>query len=369
MMPETKIVRYAVVGLGWIAQEAVLGAFRHSAHSQLAALVTGDAAKAADLGSAYKVPVYGYQNFDRLLSSGDIDAVYISLPNSMHAEYATRAAEAGINVLCEKPMAQTSLECEQMIHAAEASGASLMIAYRLHFEPANLKAIEVILSGAIGESRTFSSSFSQNVKPGDIRLRAELGGGPLMDMSIYQINAVRYLFREEPEEVAAFATRPSNDSRFQEVDESVSAMLRFPGDRLAAFTTTFGGAPSDEWQLVGTEGALTLRHAFEYHDTKELVTTTGEKESKQSFSKHDQFGAEIEYFSECILAGRQPEPSGREGLADIRVIEALTRSIMEGKPISLPAYEVDARPTPDQEKKLPPVKAKKIVHAAAPTGG
>ncbi len=367
-MPEIKTLRYAVVGLGWIAQEAVLPAFKHSAHSQLAALVTGDAVKATDLASAYNVPAYGYQDFDRLLSGGDIDAVYISLPNSMHAEYATRAAEAGIHVLCEKPMAASSRECEQMIQTAESSGACLMIAYRLHFEPANLKAIEIIQSGAIGEPRTFSSSFSQNVKSGDIRLKANLAGGPLMDMGIYQINAARYLFREEPVEVAAFATRPSNDARFQEVNESVSVMLRFPGDRLAGFAMTFGGAPSDEWELVGTKGSLSLRHAFEYHQAKELVTTIGGKEHKQSFSKRDQFGGEIEYFSECILGGRQPEPSGAEGLADIRIIEALTQSISEGRPISIPPYELDARPSPDQEKKLWPVKAKKIVRAAAPTG-
>ncbi|HEY6988612.1 MAG TPA: Gfo/Idh/MocA family oxidoreductase [Bryobacteraceae bacterium] len=368
-MADSKSVRYAVVGLGWIAQEVVLPAFEHSAHSELAALVTGDAEKARELGEAYKIPrTYSYEEFDRVLVSEEVDAIYISLPNSMHAEYAIRAAQAGIHVLCEKPMAASIGECKEMIRAAEDAGTLLMIAYRLHFEPANLKAIELVGSGEIGQPRTFVSSFSQNVKPGDIRLKEDLAGGPLMDMSIYQINAARYLFREEPTEVMAFATRPTGDDRFREVYESISALLRFPGDQIAAFTTSFGGAASDEWQLVGTRGTVNLKHAFEYHEEKEMTITIEGKEKKESFPKLDQFGAEIQYFSECILEGKNPEPSGQEGLADIRVIEGLLKSIEENKPVSLVPYEVGARPSGEQEMKLPPVKSKKIVHAAAPTG-
>jgi predicted dehydrogenase len=365
---DPKTVRYAVVGLGWIAQEVVLPSFEHSAHSELTALVTDDAEKARELSEAYNISVTcSYDNFGGLMNSEDIDAVYISLPNSLHAQYAIRAAQAGVHVLCEKPMAANSRECEDMIRASEEAGSLLMIAYRLHFEPANLTAIETIQSGAIGEPRTFSSSFSQNVKPGDIRLKSSLAGGPLMDMGIYQINAARYLFRSEPVEVAALATKPANDERFREVHESVSSILRFSGDRIAAFTTSFGAAPSDEWQVVGTKGSLRLQHAFEYHGEKELVSMIDDQEEKQSFPKRDQFGAEIEYFSECILEGRNPEPSGKEGLADIRIIEALLQSIREGKPISLTPYPTDTRPSKAQEKKLPPVRAKTMIHAAAPT--
>jgi predicted dehydrogenase len=364
---DPKSVRYAVVGLGWIAQEVILPAFRHSAHSELTALVTGDPEKARELGQAYRVgATYSYQEFDRLLGSGDVDAVYIALPNSLHAEYSSRAARAGVHVLCEKPMAASIGECNEMIRAAEDAGSLLMIAYRLHFEPANLKAIDLIQSGAIGQPRTFTSSFSQNVKAGDIRLKENLAGGPLMDMGIYQINAARYLFRAEPTEVMAFAAKPAGDDRFQEVHESVSAMLRFPGDRIAAFTTSFGGAPFDEWQFVGERGVLNLKHAFEYHEEKELTSMIDGRQKKETFSRLDQFGAEIQYFSECILEGKNPEPSGREGLADLRVIEGLLKSIEEGKPVSLSPYEVDSRPSGEQEMKLPPVRSKKIVHAAAP---
>jgi predicted dehydrogenase len=244
----------------------------------------------------------------------------------------------------------------------------LMIAYRLHFEPANLKAIDLIQSGEIGQPRMFVSSFSQNVKPGDIRLKEDLAGGPLMDMGIYQINAARYLFRDEPTEVMAFGTKPADDERFKEVHESVSAILRFPGDRIAAFTTSFGSAPYDEWRLIGTQGILDLKHAFEYHEEKEMTITIEGKQKKESFPKLDQFGVEIQYFSECVLEGKNPEPSGREGLADIRVIEGLLKSIEENKPVSLAPYEIDSRPSREQEMKLPPVKSKKIIHAAAPTG-
>jgi glucose-fructose oxidoreductase len=365
----TKQVRYAVVGLGWIAQKAVLPAFKHVSNSQLTCLVTDDEQKARELSKAYQVDAtYQYEDFDRLVSSGEIDAVYIALPNSMHADFAVRAARAGLHVLCEKPMASNSRECEGMIGAAEETGSLLMVAYRLHFEPANLKAIDLVQSGAIGQPRTFTSTFSQNVKPGDIRLKAGLAGGPLMDMGIYQINAARYLFRDEPVEVMAFGTKPTNDDRFREVHESVSTMLRFPNDQVAAFTTSFGGADSDEWQLVGTKGTLSLQPAFDYHEEKKLTSVIDGDTKKQSFPKLDQFGGEIQYFSECILEGKSPEPSGREGLADLRIIEALFQSMQTGTPVALGPYEVDSRPSKNQEKKLSPTKEKKIVGAAAPTG-
>ena len=293
---DSKKVRYAVAGVGWIAQEAVLPAFGNVPNSKLVALVTHNPRKAGEIGRRHHVKAIGYEQYDELLASGEIDAVYIALPNRQHREYAVRAARAGVHVLCEKPMAETELDCMEMIEAAQQGGVKLMIAYRLHFEPANLHAIETIRSGRIGEPRFFSSVFSQNVAEGNIRLSRELGGGPLMDMGVYCVNAARYLFRSEPVEVSAFKAQ-GKDKRFEQVPEMVSAMLRFPGDRLASFTCSFGAAATDAYRIVGTNGDLRLEPAYDYHQQLDCYLTVDGKTAKKSFEKHDQFGAELLYFS------------------------------------------------------------------------
>src|ERR1700740_261755 len=178
-----KKIRYAVIGLGHIAQAAMLPAFKHARrNSELTALVSGDAKKLQLLAQKYHTRyAVSYDQYDDLLKSGDIDAVYIALPNSLHAEYSIRAARAGIHVLCEKPMAVTAKECTAMIKAARTNRVKLMIAYRLHFEEANLKAIQTVESGKIGVPRFFNSLFSLQVKEGNIRTQENLGGGTLYD--------------------------------------------------------------------------------------------------------------------------------------------------------------------------------------------
>ena len=163
-------IRYGVVGLGHIAQVAVLPAFAHAAHSELTALISDDNTKLRELSRRYRVPhTYSYEEYDRCLREGHIDAVYLALPNSLHCEYATRAARAGIHVLCEKPMAVTESECRQMIHAARQAKVKLMVAYRLHLERANVKAVDIVRSGKLGKLRMFNSTFTMQVRPGDIR--------------------------------------------------------------------------------------------------------------------------------------------------------------------------------------------------------
>src|ERR1700681_1126883 len=188
-----KKVRYAVVGLGYISQVAVLPAFAHAReNSELTALVSGDPKKLEALSRKYRVErTYMYEQYADCLKSGEIDAVYVALPNHMHRAYTESAARAGIHVLCEKPMALTETECQAMIAAVEQSGVKFMIAYRLHFERGNLDAIEVVNSGKIGEPRIFDSIFSQQVRAGNSRLRQDVGGGPVYDMGIYCSHASR----------------------------------------------------------------------------------------------------------------------------------------------------------------------------------
>jgi len=363
-----KKVRYAVVGLGYIAQIAVLPAFKHARNSELRALVSSDPKKLKELGRKYGVSnTYSYEDYASCLESGEVDAVYIALPNVMHREYAERAARAGIHVLCEKPMAITEQECESMIEAAQRNRVKLMIAYRLHFEEANLRAVDIVNSGKLGQPRIFNSVFSQQVKEGDIRLQKKLGGGTLYDMGTYCINASRYLFREEPVEVSAF-TGKSGDKRFREVDEACSAVMRFPQDKLATFTSSFGAASISSYEVLGTRGTLRLDPAYEFAEPLRYELTVNEKKQTKKFPKRDQFAPELIYFSNCVLKDKDPEPSGLEGLADVRIIRALYRSAESGSPVKLESFPLRKRPAPAQEITSPPIQKPKLVNAQSPSG-
>ena len=366
MRPGRKKTNYAVVGLGYIAQAAILPAFANaSRNSKLAALVSGDPRKLRKLKKKYDVPfVYSYEDYDACLESGEIDAVFIALPNNMHCEYTVRAAEKGIHVLCEKPMAVTEDECLQMIEAAKSNRVKLMIAYRLHFEEANLKARAIVRSGQLGAPRIFNSVFTMQVKEGDIRVQAELGGGTLYDIGIYCINAARYLFGDEPTEV--FATSVWNtEQRFEEVDEMTAAVLRYPGDKIGAFTVSFGAADVSEYRVVGTRGSLTLDPAYEHASGLSYVLDVNGRKKKKSFRKRDQFAPELIYFSNCIARDREPEPSGIEGLADVQIIRALYRSARNGKPEAVHPVS-DLPPHPGQDIRRPAAKKPELVHASSP---
>jgi predicted dehydrogenase len=362
-------VRYAVVGLGYIAQSAVLPAFDHArSNSKLAALVSDDPEKLDKLGKRYRVKnTYSYDAYDECLRSGNIDAVYIALPNNLHKEYSVRAAAAGIHVLCEKPMAVTETDCKAMIDAAEKHNVKLMVAYRLHFESANLAAIEMVKSGEIGDARFFISSFSQQVKEGDIRLKAELGGGSLYDMGIYCLNAARYIFQAEPYEVMAFAAN-NREPRFRSVDEMLQAQMRFPEDRLASFISSFGSAETSFYRVIGTKGDILLEPAYEYSTGLHMRWTVDGKTHDQDFPKRDQFAPELLYFSECVLRNKKPQPSGHEGLADVRVIQALYRSALSHQPVTLGTFPLGKRPNKRQEILRPPVrKMPTLVNAEPPS--
>jgi glucose-fructose oxidoreductase len=360
-------IRYAVVGLGYISQAAVLPAFAHAReNSELTALVSSDTAKLKALGAKYKVSTYSYDDFEECLRSGSVDAVYIALPNSMHREYTERAARAGIHVLCEKPMAVTEQDCLAMIEGAQTHKIKLMIAYRLHFEEANLRAVEIVQSGKLGNPRIFNSTFTMQVKEGNVRLQEELGGGTLYDIGIYCINASRYLFRAEPSEVLAFRVE-GKEKRFGEVEESLSAMMRFPEDRLASFTCSFGASDVSAYEVVGTKGSLRLDPAYELAAELQHHLTLEGKKNTRVFKKRDQFAPELIYFSNCILKNRDPEPSGEEGLADVRIIQALYRSAQTGTPVEVKTEPPRKRPTRAQEITRPAVQKPRLVRASGPS--
>ena len=347
-------VRYAVVGLGHIAQVAVLPAFKGARNSELFALVSGDRQKLTSAGRKYKTKhLYSYDNYSRALAN--VDAVYLALPNHLHREYAVRAAAAGVHVLCEKPMAVSVEDCLAMIHAARQNGVKLMIAYRLHFEAASLKAIEIGRSGKLGELRFFTSEFSQQVRNGNVRIAESVarGGGPVYDMGVYCINASRNLFGTEPIEVLATAANKS-DPRFQRTEEMASVLMRFPEEKIAMFTCSFGASDVSRLSLVGTKGELRMDPAYEYAEGLRQQLKIGAKKTSRSFPKRDQFAGEIAHFSDCILRGKTPEPAGEEGMADVRIIEAIYESLRTKRAVQL---------EPSAAKRLPSMR--QAIHVAA----
>lgn len=358
-MPSKKKIRYAVVGLGHIAQVAVLPAFAHAKrNSELTAVVSDDATKRRKIARKYRLEqTYSYDEYEKCLEG--VDAVYIALPNSMHAEYTIRAAKAGVHVLCEKPMAVTVAECRSMLQACRKHRVKLMIAYRLHFEEANLDVMNLIQKGKIGEPKFFNSSFSMTVRGGDIRTQADMGGGTLYDIGIYCINAARYLFRSEPVEIQALSVH-SGVRRLAEVDETTGALMRFADGSLAAFVTSFNSADIASYEVVGTKGKVRVDPAYEYAEGLAYELTIDGKTTRKALPRRDQFAPELLYFSDCIAKDRSPEPSGEEGLQDVRLIEALYRSAQTGRSIKIPPF-TDKKPTVHQKIRRPGVRKPQLV--------
>lgn len=359
----SKKVRYALIGAGNIAQVAVLPAFKHAkSNSELVAVISNDPEKRLQLSKDYDLKLFGdYDDLESILEQGAIDALYVSTPNALHKECVLRAAAAGVHVLCEKPLATSVADCEQMADACAKAGVKLMVAYRLHFEEANLKAQELAKFGKIGDPRLFESVFSHVVRPGDIRERADLGGGAVYDLGVYCINAARNLFRDEP--VLVFAVAQFRDG----VDDTTTATLQFPRGRVAQFTVSNSLAAVSSYRVVGTDGDLRVEPAYEYFDKLEHHLTVDGKVSHESFGKRDQFAPELEYFSSCILNDREPEPNAEEGIDDLRVVEAILESARSGKCVPLEPRQRARRPDMSQESKKPAVGKEQPVNAPSPS--
>jgi predicted dehydrogenase len=361
-------IRYAVVGLGHIAQNAVLPAFRHSnTNSELTALVSDDPAKLRDLAHEYGVAhCFGYDDYDACLRSGEIDAVYIALPNHLHADYCLRAARAGVHVLCEKPLAVTEAECQDIIQACAENDVKLMTAYRLHFERGNLEAIRIVRSGEIGEPRIFNSVFTMQVRAGNVRTQPAMGGGTLYDIGVYCINAARCIFGSEPTEGFCLSAAGA-DPRFRKIEEMTSAILRFPEERLANFTASFGASDTADFEVVGTKGRLRAVQAYDYAMPVILEVTLGGRTQRRFYGLRDQFAPELVYFSDCILHGREPEPSGAEGLRDVHIIRSLYQSGKTGLPVKLETIKRRQYPSLRQEIYRPRVVKPRLIRVEAPT--
>ncbi|MEF2552455.1 Gfo/Idh/MocA family oxidoreductase [Aurantimonas sp. A2-1-M11] len=359
-------IRYAVVGGGWISQGAFMPGVGQTSNSVMTAIVTGDPEKARGLGELYGIKGYDYDEYDALLTSGEIDAVYVATPNFRHREFAEPALKAGIHVLLEKPMAASLADAEAIEAAARASGAKLMVAYRLHCEPGTLAIVEAIRAGEIGTPRFFTATFSQMVKPGNHRALNGYWAGPVPDMGTYPINAVRNFFEAEPIRVMALASRvPERDLG---CDDTVSVILTFPEGRSASFTVSYSAESIDRLHVVGSEGIIEAYPAFGFGEGTSIdfrLIGDGETQERKA-PVVDHFGGETDYFSDCILNDRQPEPDGEEGVLDMIVLDAIDRSIATGAPQDLAPRSRTRRIDTDQARALPLADVPEFVNTDVP---
>jgi len=335
-------VGFAIVGLGDYALKQMMPRFSQSERSHVAALVSGNPDKLERVGDAYGIPRdarYTYETFANIARNKAVEAVYIVLPSGLHADWALRAFAAGKHVLCEKPMALSSAECERMIAAGRRANRKLMIAYRSHFEPHNLQAMELMAQGATGQLRLLRTEQSYRMGPTrpaeNWRVsRALAGGGPLEDLGIYGLQAALYLSREMPESISATTYRPTGDPRFSEIFAQVSSQWRFPSGAVAQLATSYDSTGTNFIHARGTSGALIMDPATNYSGQKMTLEGRDRREFKSGDPKV-QFARQLDHFADAIRDGIRIRTPGEMGLRDLRLIEAIYASAAAGQTVKL----------------------------------
>lgn len=344
LLPPDQRVGVAVVGLGTLTIDEVLPALAQGKQSRLAALVSSDTEKALAAARKYGLDqrnVYSYEDFDRIADDASVDAVYIVLPNSMHAEYTVRAAKAGKHVLCEKPMANTAEECEQMIAACKAQGVKLMIAYRCQFEAHHLEIRRMVQQREFGAVKLIEATNGQNMgDPTQWRLKRSLaGGGALPDVGLYCLNTVRFALAEEPLEVSARTYSTPGDPRFTEVEESVAWQMRFPSGAIANCLTSYGHFEARRTRFFAEEAWFGMDPAFAYNGLRIQLgraLQVGQVVEERRMTEQNQFALEFDHFANCVLNDLEPFTTGAEGLQDVRIMAAIYQSALEGRSVALP---------------------------------
>lgn len=337
--PERKL-GYAIVGLGGYGLGIIIPQFKNCQHSKLVALVSGDPAKAKRVAAEYGVPesgIYDYKSYDKLKDNPEVDVIYICLPVFMHAEYTIRGAAAGKHILCEKPMALSSAECETMIAACKKAGKKLMIGYRSHFEPYNLEAIRRSRAGEIGKLRYFRSEhgFTTGGSSSWRLKKAMSGGGSLMDIGIYALQAARYMTGEEPIAVYAKETTDRSDPRFREVEDMIEFQLEFPSGVIGSCMSMYS-ANQNHILLMGDKGRIELEPGTGYSGHRLWVGNGRSTEiTPPPGPGATQWAGQLDHMSKCVTENREPIVPGEEGLRDMRIIEAIYKSAREQKRIVL----------------------------------
>src|SRR5256714_4814333 len=337
--PPGKKLGWAIVGLGSLTINEILPAFAKCEKSKVVAFVSGHPDKANKLALRYGVNtknIYNYQNYDSIKDNPEVDIIYIVLPNGMHAEYTVRGFQAGKHVLSEKPMANSPAECQQMIDAAHKAGRKLMVAYRCRYEPFNQEAIRIARAHELGTTKVILADHGFNIgDPTQWRLKKDLaGGGSLMDIGIYSLQAARYLSGEEPNEVNAQMYTTPGDIRFKEVEETINFQLRFPSGTLANCSSSYGYSGQNHYRLVGTEGWLELDPATSHRGLRMRVHRRNVTEERD-LPARDHFALEMDHMSGCVMENKEPLTPGEEGLRDLKIMTAIYEAAASGKTVKL----------------------------------
>ena len=327
-LPDDEKLGIALVGLGNYATNQLRPALEETGFCKLSGIVTGTPQKAVDWTARYpelEGHVYNYETYDRIADDDAIDVIYVVLPNSMHAEYTVRAAEAGKHVICEKPMALTADEAQTMIDACDGAERRLFIGYRLHFEPHNMEAMRRGQSGALGNIKVIENAFGFRIgEPTQWRLKMALaGGGAMMDVGIYALQAARYVTGEEPVEVTAqeFKTDPQ---KFAEVDETLTWQMTFPSGCVANCGTSYA-TYTERLYASGDRGWIELRPSYGYGGIAGRAS-----DGPLDFPAVNQQAHHMDGCAQAIMNGEELRCEGREGWRDLVVIDAIYESIRNG---------------------------------------
>lgn len=337
--PPGRKLGWAIVGLGSLAINQILPAFASSEKSKVVALVSGHPDKANKLALRHGVNpknIYNYENYDAIRDNPEVDVIYIVLPNSMHAEYTIRGVQAGKHVLSEKPMAVSPAECQQMIDAAAKANRKLMVAYRCRFEPFNQEIIRMARSQELGPVKIIQTEVGFNIgDPSQWRCKKALaGGGSLMDIGIYGLNAARYISGEEPTEVNAMMYSTPGDPRFAEVEETINFQLRFPSGVLANCISSYGASPRSHFQAITPKGFFELQPANNYTGLR-MYVNRGNTSEEVMLQPVDHFAKEMDHMSQCVMENKAPLTPGEEGLRDMKIIAAIYQAAQSGATIKL----------------------------------
>jgi predicted dehydrogenase len=328
---------WALCGLGGLSENQIAPALAKTEHCRLAGVITDTPEKARKWKAQYKIPdrsVYTYDTMSRMADNKDIDVVYIVTPNALHAEQTLAAAKAGKHVYCEKPMEVSTEKCQQMIDACKAANRKLGVAYRCQFDPNHLECIRLVRTKAFGDLRFIEASFNVPIgPPGQWRLKRALsGGGALMDVGIYALQATRYLSGEEPVQVTAFEQK-TDPVKFAEVDQSMLWQMRFPSGVLASCTTSYDTGLGGYFRVNAQKGWFGLDPAF-YYDGNRGRRSDGKD---IALPAPDLFAAQMDDFARCILENKPSKVSGEEGLRDVKIMMAIYEAAKTGRAVTLSA--------------------------------
>jgi predicted dehydrogenase len=319
-------VRWGVLSTARIATEKVIPGFRRSAMGEVVAIASRDAGRARASADALGIP-RSHGSYEALLADPAVDAVYIPLPNHLHAEWSIRALEAGKHVLCEKPLALSAADAARMAHAATASGRLLMEAFMYRHHPSWIAVQELVASGRIGRLQAVDSWFSYFLDdPANIRNVLEYGGGALYDIGCYSVSLSRLLFGAEPDEVSASIVRDPVSG----VDILTTGHMTFPGG-LASFTCATLVEPDQRVHIYGTAGRIEIEIPFNIppdRPTRVFVIQGGDPPVAPAtetleFAPADQYACQADVFAEALLAGGPPPVGPEDAVANLRVIERL----------------------------------------------